>query len=377
MFPHANSTKQCSPMALKRSHTVSLLQSPFHRRPVDSVGRGNPAQNLNNPPKTLSTSEPVEEKSKDDATKASKKGAFLKKALSNLKIPGTKKATKRELTIGPPSDFTSLYKTGLTTEFSNGEQETVLSLASDDNCGDRIDRDSSAVVGERAANEGKSKKDEWEQLMEDPEEPMEQLSFHPEFTELPIIDVNPADEQFYYNFPISHADGTEKVPTPKKPPRSGYLLPSLSQLTKDREEEISRNIAPELGPLPTPPEATSRPETPSASVISTPDSDGPALSTLDKNKSVVVTPEDPANTVTTPESENKKENNGKVEKPSRKPKPEVPCRPSTLKLKPKVPNRPVFQVSTLVCYTNYLRRVKIGYFTFLVLLFSLLFDTSR
>lgn len=350
MFPQTNSTKPNSPMALKRSHTVSLLQSPFNRRPVDSIGHktgsGNSAQNLNNPPITLPSGESIDEKSKEDATKASKKSAFLKKALSNLKIPGTKKAVKKELTIGPPSDFTSLYQTGITTDYSNREQEIVSSLADDDNCGEQADCDSSVVIDEPAAKESKLKKDEWELIMEDPEEPIEQLSFHPEFTELPMVDINPTDEQFYYNFPISHADGAEKVPTPKKPPRSGYLQPSLSQLTKEREEEISRNIAPELGPLPTPPGGTSRQGTPTSSVISTPESDAPALPTIDKNRSVGVTPEDPAYSAITPESD-RKQNNGKVEKPSRRSKPEVPCRPSTLKLKPKVPNRPVLQVSII------------------------------
>ena len=351
MFPHTNNTKTNSPMALKRSHTVSLLQSPFNRRPVDSIsqkktGSGNSAQNSNNRATTLPSCEPADEKNKDDATKASKKGAFLKKALSNLKLPGTKKAAKKELTIGPPSDFTSLYQTGMTTDYSNREQDTISSLTSDDTCDEPVDCDSSAVVGEPAEKECKLEKDEWELIIEDPEEPMEQLSFHPEFTELPFADISPADEQFYYNFPISHADSAEKVPTPKKPPRSGYLQPSLSQLTKEREEEISRNIAPELGPLPTPPEGKSRLGTPNSSVISTPESDAPTLPTIDKNWSVGVTPEDTSYSVTTPESE-KKQNNCKVEKPSRKPKPEVPCRPSTLKLKPKVPNRPVLQVSII------------------------------
>jgi hypothetical protein len=355
MFPRNHNTKTNSPIALKRSLTVSLLQSPFSRRPVESLSKDktsseNSAQNSNFTPATVSSAEPVDEKNKEDTTKASKTGAFFKKALSNLKIPGTKKAAKKELTISPPTDFTSLYQTRLTTDYSNREQKTVSFLATDDNYGEIADSDASAVMCEPAAEEAEPNNDECELTTEDPEESMGQLSFHPEFTELPIVDAHQQDEQFYYNFPISQTlvDGTEKLSMPKKPPRSGYLQPSLSLLTKEREEEISLNKLPELGPLPTPPEGPSRQEAPNASAITTPESDAPTFPTTDKNKSVVITPEDHIYSVTTPDSDDQNENNGKVNKPLRKPKPEVPRRPSTLKFKPKVPNRPVFQVSMSV-----------------------------
>ena len=355
MFPRDRNTNTNSPTALKRSLTVSLLQSPFSRRPVNSLreektSNQNSVQNSNVPP-TLPSGEQVGEKNKEDTKKALKTGAFLKKALSNLKIPGTKKAAKKELTISPPSDFTSLYQTRFTTDYSNREQKTVSFLATDDNCGEHVDSDASAVMCESSAEETKTSKDECELTTEDLEEPIEQLSFHPEFTGLPIMDIDqPNVEQFYYNFPISQAvvNGTETMSTPKKPPRSGYVQPSLSQLTKEREEEISLNKLPELGPLPTPPEGGSRQETPNASPNTTPESDARTVPTTDRTKSDVVIPEDHIYSVTTPDFDDQKEDDGKVNKPSTKPKPEVPRRPSTLKFKPKVPNRPVFQVSMFV-----------------------------
>ena len=343
LFPRNRSNN--SPTALKRSLTVSLLQSPFVRRPVNSfceekTGNENSVQNLSTAQK-LSSGEQYDEKNREDTKKALKTGKFFKKALSNLKIPGTKKAAKKELTISPPSDFTSLYETG---DYSNRGQKTVSFLARDDNCGELADSKASAVMCESSTQEDKPNNDDCELTTEDTDKPMEQLSFHPEFTKFPIIDVNEPVEQFYYNFPISQTvvNGTEKLATPKKPPRSAYLQPSLSQLTKEREEEIDLKKLPELGPLPPSPEGSLCQGTPK-----TPESIAPTFSTVDKISDCTTT-EDHIYSLTTPDSDDQKENDAKSDKPQRKPKPQVPRRPSTLKFKPKVPNRPVLQVSMLV-----------------------------
>ncbi|XP_028402298.1 flocculation protein FLO11-like [Dendronephthya gigantea] len=327
MFPRGN-TDPSSPMELKRSMTVSLLQSPFNRRPVESLceektGSENSVENST----TFSSIEPNDEKSKEDTAKASKTSAFFKKALSTLKIPGTKKTTKKELAISPPSDFTSLYQTRLTTDYSNREQKTISYFATDD------------IAGESAVEVVEPDNVECEPTTKDPEEPMEQLSFHPEFTGLPLVDTDHPGDRLYYNFPISPSlvDTTEKLPVPRKPPRSGYVQPSLSQLTKEREEEISLNKIPELGPLPTPPDGSG---SSSASPIQTPECEARTLKITAKDRSGEVTPEDHIYSVTTPDSDDQKESIGKV---LGKPKPEVPRRPSTLKLKPKIPNRPVLQ----------------------------------
>jgi hypothetical protein len=347
MFPRNRSKNSNSPTALKRSLTISLLQSPFIRRPVNSVCEGkieneNSLANSNIPQK-LSSGEQYDEKNKEDTKKALKTGAFFKKALSNLKIPGTKKAAKKELTISAPSDFTSLYQTRLTGDYSNRGQKAVSFLAQDDNCGEIVDSEVSTVICESHSEEAKPDVHECQPA----EDTDEQLSFHPEFTELPVIDVDQPCEQFYYNLPVSQAvgDGTEKLSTPKKPPRSGYLQPSLSQITKEREEEITLNKLPELGPLPPPPEKESCQETPNDSTVKTPDSNAPTIQTTDK-MSEFATPEDHIYSITSPDSDDRKEN--KFDKPVKKPKPAVPRRPSALKFKPKVPNRPALQVSMLL-----------------------------
>ena len=342
MYPQSNNIKLNPSAALKRSNTVSLLQSPFNRRTVSNVSEEkttnlNSVQNVNIPTTASSANGPVDDKTKEDATKASKKGAFLKKALSNLKIPGTKKAAKKELTIGPPTDFTSLCQI---TDYS--KQGNASILATEENAGELDpESDASLVVREHTSGKDEPNDDEWSLAINGQDEPMEQLSFHPEFTELPIVDCHEPGEQFYYNFPIptSLPDGTEKSTKPKKPPRSGYLQPSLSKLTMEREHEISLNKLPELGPLPTPPEKLSQEGTP----IEPPPTSLDVTS--DKNKSEEVSPEEHIYMVTTPDSDDPKENNFKLDKPLRKPKPDVPSRPNTLKLKPKVPNRPVFLVS--------------------------------
>lgn len=343
MFPRGN-TDPSSPMALKRSMTVSLSQSPFNRRTVNSLceettGSENSVEN----PTTLSPIEPNDEKSKEDTAKASKKSAFFKKALSTLKIPGTKKATKKEFTISPPSDFTSLYQTRLTTDYSNREQKTLSYLATDDNdnAGEPAGSDVSTLRSESAVEVVEPDDEECKPTTDDSEEAMEQLSFHPEFTEVPVVDADHPGERFYYNFPISHAlhNAKEKVPVPKKPPRSGYVQPSLSQLTKEREEEISLNILPELGPLPTPPEGSG---SSNASPIPTPECD--ETKTTYKDKSSFVTPQDHIYHVTKPESDDRKNTHNTM----RKSKPEVPRRPNTLKFKPKVPNRPALPVRTTI-----------------------------
>lgn len=348
MFLSDHNTKCNSPTALKRSLTVSLLQSPFIRgRPVLCVDEEKNAnkstvENAGAPSATVPSGDSMDVK--NEGAKTSKTGAFLKKALSNLKIPGTKKTTKRELAISSPSDFTSLCQTRLTTDFSTREQKAVSFLVTDDNCSETIDSDVSAVVSEPGTEEAQDNKRDCEQNTESSDEAIEDLSFHPEFTEAPPIDPDKVDEQFYYNLPMQQpaVESTEKMATPKKPPRSGYLQPSMSQLTKDREEEISLNVLPELGPLPTPPESSSREDMPNESTVVTPDSDAPA------DKSIVVSSlEDHIYTVTTPDSD---ESGNRIEKSLalRKPKPEVPRRPSTLKFRPKVPNRPLLPVSTFV-----------------------------
>lgn len=238
MFPK---THAVSPIQLKRSLTVSVLSSPTNRSPLGgNFNEDSPpdAQNClqvsSIPPTALtngSTSQQTEVdcrpiQPKDDTTKSgsSRTSAFFAKsnnvlkALISLKKPGTKKPAKKELVIGPPTDFTSLYGSRVTADYTERERKTV-SFVDNGEYGEKVE--SSPEPCTEAAED--------------------------------------ADEQVYHNFPISQAiDSPEQLLSPTKPPRrfttsEGYLEPSTSQRTKEQEDEISQNKLPELGPLPSPP----------------------------------------------------------------------------------------------------------------------------
>lgn len=218
---------------------------------------------------------------KEDASKSSssKSGVFFAKSNVFKKVfmkkAGTKKQAKKELVISSPTDFASMNQSKYTVDYEYRGRKCV-SFVDDGEC----DKRESAHIDAKAEK------------------------------------VDEEDEQFYHNFPLSHAvDSPEKPLSPKKPLRNlstldskdpvchdGYLEPCTSQHTKDREDEINQNKLPALGPLPSPP-AESTPVTEHA----------PTLVTTGQDTKV----------------------GGVSQKPVMKVKPALPRRPQSLKLKRK------------------------------------------
>ena len=212
---------------------------------------------------------------KEDTSKSSKSGVFFAKSNVFKKVfmkkTGAKKQARKEIVISSPTDFASMNQSRVTVDYEYRRRKCVSFV--DD--GERDERESAHVDAK-------------------------------------VEKVDEEDEQFYHNFPLSHAiDSPEKPLSPKKPPRTdsktpmcqdGYLEPCTSQLTKNREDEISQNKSPALGPLPSPP-AESSPATEHV----------PTSVTAGQDTKV----------------------DGQCQKPVMKVKPALPRRPQSLKLKRK------------------------------------------
>ena len=296
MYPRPQQPNSLSPKALKRSNTVAVLFSPFGRMQVEAIEdpaliTRNSAQDRSaSSSSNLSSSQTGQTglvknaksvQPKEDTPKSSSSKSAVFFAKSNvfkkvfMKKTGAKKLAKKDIVISLPTDFASMNQSRDTVDYEYRRRKCVSFV--DD--GERDERESAHVD----ARVGK---------------------------------VDEEDEQFYHNFPLSHAiDCPENPLSPKKPPRTlssadsedpmcqdGYLEPCTSQRTKEREDEISQNKSPALGPLPSPP-AESSPATEHV----------PTLVTAGQDTKV----------------------DSQCQKPVMKVKPALPRRPQSLKLKRK------------------------------------------